>query len=69
MDIQQFAKQLEQEAGPSQLMEALQALRTCSVDQLRDRMRGGLLLDWTPWSDDGLAQTPQIYVQRPELRS
>jgi hypothetical protein len=69
MDIQQFAKQLEQEAGPSQLMEALQTLRMCSADQLRDRMRGGLMLDWNPWSDHGLAQTPQIYVKRPELRS
>lgn len=69
MTIQQFAQQLEQKGSPSPLLEALQAVRACDLDQLRGP-GNGLQCGWIVWEDDGGgAQTPQAYVMRPELRS
>ena len=63
MEIHQFAEQLKQKANPSPLMKALEALRTCNLDQLRDHMKGEMFGAW--WQGDDLAQTPQTSVLRP----
>jgi hypothetical protein len=67
MTIQQFANQLQQ-VEESPLRAALQSIRSCDLDQLREQ--NGLQCGWVVWEDDGgLAETPQTYVLRPELRS
>lgn len=45
MSIQEFALHLEQKTEPSPLLQALQALRKCSPDQLR----AGLPDGWIQW--------------------
>ncbi len=69
MTIQQFAKQLQQGEDLSPLLFALQSIRSRDLDQLKDS--NGLQCGWVVWEDDGggLAETPQAYVMRPELRS
>lgn len=68
MTIQQFANQLQQGEDLSPLVAALQAIRSCDLDQLREPE--GLQCGWVVWEDDGgIAETPQTYVLRPELRS
>lgn len=66
MTIQQFANQLQQ-GEESPLLAALQSIRSSDLDQLREP--DGLQCGWVVWEDDGLAETPQTYVLRPELRS
>ena len=67
MTMEQFAQSMStMEEKPSPLLQALQALRSCELDEIRDS--SGLFCDWIPWGDDTPAQTPQIYVKRPELR-
>lgn len=69
MTIQQFADQLEQKGSLPPFLEALQAVRECDLDQLRGS-GNGLQCGWVVWDDGGgLAQTPQTYAMRPELRS
>lgn len=68
MTIHQFAKHLEQEGDLSPLLEAVQALRACELDQIR-RPKEGLYAGWVVWEEEGLAQTPQTLVTRPELRN
>ncbi|HWM92007.1 MAG TPA: hypothetical protein VN493_14685 [Thermoanaerobaculia bacterium] len=67
MTIHQFAKQLER-GGRSPLLEAVQALRTRDLDQLRGPGEG-LFTGWTVWEEGIPAQTPQTYAARPELRN
>ena len=69
MTIEQFAKSvLEQEKNTPPLLQALQALRSSDLDQIRDPGNGLLCDGWIPWGNDTPAQTPQSYVKKPELR-
>jgi hypothetical protein len=68
MTIQQFAEQLKQTGDLPPLLEAVQALRTRDLDQLRGP-REGLFAGWTVWEEDSLAQTPKADVTRLELRN
>lgn len=68
MTIQQFANQLQQKEDLSPLLAALQSVSSCDLDQMKES--NGLQCGWVVWEDDGgLAETPQTYVLRPELRS
>ena len=52
MKIHEFADQLKKTDGLSPLLQALQALRRCSLDQLQaddDPVPG-----WNPWMDEGV---------------
>ena len=53
MTIQKFVELLEQKPTSSPLLKALQALRMCDLDQLRDKP----LPEWVVWENSGLAQT------------
>ena len=48
MKIQQFADRLEQAHEPSPLLQALQALRACSLEQLGSSR----FADWGVWMED-----------------
>ena len=58
MTIQQFADQLKQKEGVAPLLQNLQAMRKCSLDQVWAAVEkdGG----WIPW---GVAPTPQAELQ------
>ena len=68
MTIEQFAKSLLEPKNPSPLLQALDALRSCDLDQLRNPEQLSFN-GWIPWGEDTPAQNPQSYVKRPELRS
>ena len=59
MDIQEFSRQLGQEQPPSQLIQALQALRGLDADQM-PRAAG-----WAEWPE----VEPCAIDELPELRS
>ncbi len=54
MTIQQFAAQLKQEEGAAPLLQSLQALRKCSLDQVWAAVEEND--GWIPW---GVAATPE----------
>lgn len=62
MTIQEFSVLLEKGKEAPPLMQALQALRTFTPEQIRAEP----LTDWTPWSED---RAPQALLEKPELRS
>ena len=66
MTMEQFAKSMLEQENPSPLLQALQALRSRNLEQVREN---GYFLDWTPWSGNSPAQPPQIYVMKPEIRN
>lgn len=49
MTMEQFAKSVLEQGNPSPLLQALQALRSCDLDQLRDPRNGFFCGDWIPW--------------------
>lgn len=71
MSFEEFSRELNQGENPSELLKALQSLQSCDLDQFRKP--GSLQLGWEDvgvWTEDtGLAQPPEIYVRKPELRS
>lgn len=56
MTIQEFADQLKKTDDPSPLLRGLQALRRCSLGQLRAEEPP--LEGWNPWMD-GSGEPPQ----------
>lgn len=60
MTIQEFSVQLEQSQEGAPLLQALQALRTCPLEQLREISLAG----WNPWMD-----SPRAVLDQPELRN
>lgn len=68
MNIQQFTRELNEGENPSVLLQALRGLRSFDLDEFRKI--DGLHAGWGMWpADGGLAQPPEIYVRKPELRS
>lgn len=61
MTIQEFSALLEKGEEAPPLVRILQALRTCSPQQIRTEP----LSDWYPWMDD---RAPQALLDKPELR-
>lgn len=60
MTIQEFSVQLEKNQEGQSLLQALQTLRTCPLEQIQELSLAG----WVPWMD-----APQAVLDQPELRN